>query len=786
MPVFAAPPSVPPTTDDAATVCVLCSQNCGLRVDVADNRIAAVRADEQNPFSNGYSCNKAYRIGYYVQNKQRLTEPLKRQPDGSYEPITWERATHEIGERLRVIQADHGLNALATLGIGGQGNHLGVLYALAFLVGSGSSWWFNALAQEKTQRALVDGWMLDAPPDGMLVGDLERSDYAILLGSNPALSQRGPESTRMLSAFKKSKSRRLVVVDPRKTETARSADRHIPIKVGTDVCLLLGIAAVIVSERLYEKGFIRDRTLGLEAITAALREVDPADMARRCEIESEVLTTVAREFAAAERAGIEIDLGLEQSRFNTLTAYLIRLIMALTGNLGRSGGGIFVGTFIPRAPRLKTKRPVAPVSGIEGIPIFSPVPMFSPNLFAEEVLRDDPGRIRAAIVDGSNPILSSADSPKTREAFRRLELSVVIEAAFTETARAADYVLPAPVNYEKWEYSAFPKPFPLMGVQVRPPVVAGPPNALPEAEIYHRIALQTGLVVPAPRVLARLAKKAGHWPGAALYLCALMPLAALKARSLRRLAPMVLFWLYETLGPTLRAPQLAAVWLMCLGVAFTRRKEIERGMLDGARTRNPVALGLRLFREAMAHPEGVVLGRGDPERHLEEILGYSDGKIRLAPEAMMPEIARAIADELQPDPDYPFVLNGGMRTHWTANTNFRDPAWRKGAGPHCPVRMNPADAEGLGVVDGAAVRVQSRTGSVELPAKVEKGVQPGHLHIPNGFGTQYPDPETGELIAAGVCINELTEAQDRDPFTGCPHFKYVRCRVEPVRHVRES
>ena len=771
--------TAPAAVTDAPTACVLCSQNCGLRVDTDGERITAVRADDQNPFTEGYSCNKAYRIAHYADHRQRLTEPLKRQPDGSYAPIGWDQAIGEIGERLRRIQGERGPDAVAMLGVGGQGNHLSVLYALALMVGSGTRWWFNALAQEKTQRALVDSWMMKSPGGVMQVGHLEEADYAVILGSNPTMSQRGVAPMHTLRAFQKDPARTLVVVDPRATETARRADRHLAIEVGCDAWLLMALAAVIVQERLYEEAFVAARTVGFEAIAASLRAIDVDEMAARCGLPTADVREVARGFAAAGRASIEMDLGLEQSRFNPLTAYLARLILALTDNLGRPGGSIFVGIFGPDLPPWPAPQP-AKESGIMGVALMAPAPMYSPNLFAEEVLTEREDRIRAVIVEGANPALSFADRARTEAAFAALELSVVIEPTHTETTRLADYVLPTPVGYEKWESSSFPKPYPLLGLQIRPPVLPAPPNALPEPEIYHRLAKAMGLVPDAPALLRGLAEDAARPLWGLVYGAALFAMAALRAGSRRRMAALVLFWLYETLGPTLRAPQLAAVWFLCHGAAWTRRAAVARALPDTAGVWNRAAVGNRLFKLAMAHPEGVVLAKSDPARGLDDFLGYDDARIRLAPPQMLEEIQRALAHEEAPDPDYPFVLNGGMRTHWTANTNMRDPAWRKGRGPHCALRINPDDAARLGVAKGEMVRVRSRRGAVELPALPERHVKPGHIHIPNGFGTRYPDPETGEVVAEGVCINWLTDAMDRDPFTGCPHHKYVRCQVERV------
>ncbi|MCP3929977.1 MAG: molybdopterin-dependent oxidoreductase [Bacteroidetes bacterium] len=769
--------------ENIPTACVICSNNCGLRVDIADNKISKIRADNSNPFSNGYICNKAFRIEHYIHHKQRLTEPLKHQQDGSYKRISWNKAIEEIGERLNNVQKRHGPNAIAAVGIGGQGNHLGVLYGLATILGLGSQWWFNALAQEKTQRSLVDGWMCRNPSNTMLVGHLEESDYAIILGSNPIISHRGSEAARIINEFNKSDNRVLIVVDPRESETSRRADRHLPVKVGHDLFLLLGLTSVIIQEELYDSHFIKTKTVDFESVAEVFKNIDPNDMAQRCGIESDELIKVAREFAGAKRAVVELDLGLEQSLFNTLTCYLARLIMALTNNYGRIGGAVFAGTLEPPLPkflRSLIKQPIAPVSGLPGISIFSPVPMFSPTTFAEEVLRDHPGHIRAVIVDGSNPVLTYPESAQIRKAFEALELSVVIETSMTETARMADYVLPTPVGYEKWEYSVFPKPFPLIGAQIRPPIVSCRKGALHEAEIYHRITLQSKLVTAAPKFLRKLAAKADKGRWALIYLAFLFSGTFLRTGFSKRTIPTLIFWLYETMGPQLRAPQLSSFWLVCQSLALTRRKDVIRVIPEAARIYNPAKLGLFLYRKAMAHPEGITLGKVNAEKHLEEVIGYSDGRIRLAPAAMMEEINRVLQTDIHEDESFPFILNGGMRTLSTANTIFRDPDWRKGKAPHCELRMNIEDASRLGIEHGNLVRVRSRKGCVVLPARLEKQVQQGHIHIPNGFGTKYPDPDTGELKVAGVNINELTDAQDRDPFTGCPHFKYVRCNVERV------
>lgn len=774
-----AQPEAPSDATGLPTVCVLCSHNCGIVVDVAEGRISKVRPDRSNPITQGYTCHKAQRVGHYAEHAQRVEQPLERQPDGSFLPVSWDDAISRIAARLGAVKADHGGTAIALLGVGGQANHLDGPYALTLMRALGSRWWFNALAQEKTQHALTDRWMFDAPATVFLHADAEHSDFVLMIGTNPMLSNRGRRAPLLIKEIVTDPARTLVVVDPRVTETARRADVHLQLRPGSDALLLLGMIQHLLQHDRVDpapQGPLR----GLDALRELISEADPAELARRCGLEPKQLTDVADAFASAGRASIFVDLGLEQSRHSTLTAYLMRVLLALTGNLGVKGGNTWLGTFASEMPIADSPLPRAPVSGIEAIPMWAPFGMFSPNLFAEEVLSDGEDRIRAAIVEGSNPMIQFADTPSVRRALEALDLLVVIDPAFSETAHFADYVLPTPVGYEKWEYAGFPKGFPEIHAQVRPPVLRPPAGALPEPEIYHRLALALGVATPAPAWAHKLGARHASSVGGPMLLGALVAAAALRDRDLDVLQARLLFWLYEVVGPHLKSPGLVFLWFTCLSYAVTNRRDIQRSHPE-ARFWNPARLGQWLFDELMAHPEGLEVARLDASTNLTDNLRTSDGRIVLDVPQMFDElrsILAAPADEV--DVDFPLVLNGGMRTRWNANTIQRDPAWRKGAGPHCTVRVHPDDASARGLQDGASVTVHTRTGAVTLPLELDATSRPGHVHIPNGFGLAYPDPVTGELKVTGVNINELTEAAARDPYTGCPHHKLVLCQVGPA------
>ena len=764
---------IPLQGQDLPTICVLCSHNCGLRVDVADGHITAVRADDRNPITHGYICNKGFQIPRYVEHRQRLEHPLRRREDGSFERISWDVAISEIAQKLCGVHKRHGPRAIGLVGIGGQGNHMDAAYGLTWLSALGSKRWFNAFAQEKHQHFLMDQWMFDSAPSVWFHLDQANTRFLLVMGTNPRISNRGHNATEAFKRLADDETRTVVVVDPRDTETTRTADRHVRLRPGSDVYFLLGLASTIVSsEELVDKDFIEEHVSGFEALREPLAGVDVEIMARRCGISPEKIRQVAREFAQAESAAIMFDLAIEQTPFSTLNSYLVRAIAVLTGNLGRPGGSVFAETATP--PHRSSKRFEDPeralASGIRGIAAIGGFPMFSPTLLPEEVLLDHPERLRALVVEGANPFLSFSDTSRWREAREQLDLLVVIEPALTESAQVADYVLPTPCGYEKWEQANFPKGYPEIYVQLRPPVVPGPEEALPEPEIYTRLAEAMELVTEPPEKLFELAEYALEPEGAAAYLAELRSAANGSSAAM-------LFWGYRSLGLKLPSPALTAVWATCYENAFLRRESLLRTLGPEWEAKTPFELGAELFRRILEHPEGVEIAKADIGRSLEANIGFEDGRIRLAPEPLLKEITRAIDHDLPSDPDYPFVLAAGLRTPWTANTIQRDPAWRKGRGPHCTLHLSQSDAQRLGVTQGHNVRLSTRRGSVELPASIDKRLMDGHVWVPNGFGTAYPD-EDGTLRVQGVNLNELTDANDRDPLSGCPHHKYTLCRVE--------
>jgi formate dehydrogenase len=311
---------------------------------------------------------------------------------------------------------------------------------------------------------------------------------------------------------------------------------------------------------------------------------------------------------------------------------------------------------------------------------------------------------------------------------------------------------------------------------VRPPVVPAPGETLPEPEIYTRLVEAMRLIEPAPDELHALAPRALEPDGGAMFVATAQQLAAQRPSAAGDPAIQLLFWAYRTIGPHLPAPSLAVVWMQCGLNAMFRSESVLRTLGSEWQGKGPFEIASELFRRILAHPEGVEIARQDAATNFEAHVGFDDKKIRLSPDEMLGELRRALATPPAVDDAYPFVLAAGLRTRWTANTIQRDPSWRKGKGPHCALNLSPSDAQELGVRDGDTLRVTTRRGALTLPARVDKALQSGHVWMPNGFGMTYTD--NGAVRVDGVNQNELTDVNDRDPFTGIPHHRYVPCRLE--------
>ena len=742
------------------TACILCSINCGIEVQLDAGHIVRVRGDRTHPASRGDTCEKAQRLDHYQNGSHRLTTPLRRRPDGTFEPVDWDTAIREVAARFAHIRDTHGGPSIFYYGGGGQGNHLGGAYGAATRRALGSIYTSNALAQEKTGEFWVDG-QLYGRPRCHTTGDFERAEVAMFVGKNPWQSHGFPRARATLREIAADPGRALIVVDPRRTETAELADYHLQVRPGTDAFCLSALLGVLVQEDLVAHDFLGAHTSNGDPVVAALRDIPVARFCARAGVPEELVRAVARRIARAASVSIFEDLGIQQAPHSTLNSYLEKLVYLLTGNFARPGG-MNIHTRMAGLGGGREAGRTTPVGGHRIITGLVPC-----NVIPDEILTDHPRRFRALLVESTNPVHSLADSRRMREALAALELVVVIDVALTETARHAHYVLPAASQFEKWEATFFTLEFPANVFQLRAPLFARLPGTLPEPEIHRRLVHALGALKDddlAPLHAAAARSRAAYAEAFLGFLAERPDLAGLEA-----------VILYETLGPTLGAGNEAAAALW--GAAHTCALSYPESVRRAGFTGEGPALGEALFEAILTRRSGVTFTVDGYEETWRR-LATPDGRVNLAVPELLSEL-RALGDaEPGRDREFPFVLTAGERRSSTANTIFRDPRWRKKdtAGA---LRMSPDDARSLGVLDGGRVRITTRRGSAEAVVEVTDRMQPGHVSLPNGLGLDYPDA-TGRPVVHGVAPNELTSSAHRDPIAGTPWHKHVPARVEAV------
>lgn len=754
-------------TDWQSTACILCSLNCGIEVQVEDGHLVKIRGDKAHPMSAGYQCQKASRLDYYQNGRNRLESPLRRREDGTFEEVSWEVAVREIAAGLKKIRDTHGGHALAYYGGGGQGNHMGGIFASTLRAAMGTRYIYNSLAQEKTGGFWVNG-RLFGRQTCHVSEDVHNSDYVLFIGTNPWQSHGFPQARKVLLELAKDPNRTMVVVDPRRTETATKADLHLQVRPGGDAHLMLALLGTIVQEGLENHEFLDQRTTGWSDLKPVLEAIPVEEYARKAGVDSALVGQVARGFAAAKKGCVRTDLGLEHSPHSTLNTYLSKLLFLVTGQFGKEGSNNLHTYLLPLIGHSKEPQEGGRTTRVTGMREISK--FYPPNILPQEIDTDHPERLRGLVVDSANPLMTAADTHAYRRAFKKLDLLVVVDVAMTETARMAHYVLPPCSQFEKWESTFFNLEFPKNFYHLRPPILDPLPGTLPEPEIYRRLAVAMGEFPEDLPFLRAIAKVDRKFPRLRLFPLALAATFKLRPK-LRRYGAMVL---HETLGAALpRGARVGAmVWASSLRFAQLHPEAVRRAGIED----RGAGLGEALFERILHSDSGTLISAHEyPDTW--SFIRYADKKIHLVIPEMLEEV-EALAKEEREDSEYPFILLAGERRSYNANTILREPDWRK-RDTSGALRLHAEDARALGLEEGQLAVCESSRGKVEAPVEISDEHLPGVASLPHGYG-MVEAQEDGNLQQVGPAINELTAADHCDDLAKTPFHKYIPVRIRPA------
>jgi anaerobic selenocysteine-containing dehydrogenase len=739
--------------------CILCSRNCGLLIETEGGQIKKIQGDPATPSSKGYLCQKAARLAHYQSHPDRLQQPLKRRPDGSFEAVSWDQALDEIAAKLKAIRTQHGGGAFAAYGGGGQGNHLGGAYMRQLLKAMGSRYLYTALGQEKTGDFWVNG-RLFGKQTCHTTEDIEHADFVLVIGANPYQAHGIPNARDTLKHLHNDSARTLVVIDPRQTDTAKLADIHLALRPGTDAYLLAALLAIIVTEDLHNKTFIAEHCTGFAVVEAVLRKLPIETYVQIAGLELALVQQVARGFARAKSACVRADLGLQQTINSTLNSYLEKLLFLITGHFGQQGGNNLHTYLLPLLSDSDERKPGMVRTARHNM--FPIAGLYPPNLLADEINHEGENRIRALWIDSGNPANSVADTAALEAAFAKLELLVVVDVAMTESASMAHYILPAASQFEKVECTGFNLEFPENYFHLRAPLFEPLGQSLPEAEIYTRLLEKIGAMPRATGLLRAVARRSNPNGNFKPLLTVLAAHLALRPKWL----PYAASLLYRSLQPSLGTLAPAAVLLpLALGYAREHAAALRSaGHADGA----------ALFRAILQNPQGIVLSRHQREA-MWGLIQTPDRKIHLQIDPLLAELATlpaALPGVL--DDNFPLLLMAGERRIYNANQIVRAPGWRK-QDPDGALRIHPDDAARYSLSHGARARCSTRYGSLEVTVDCDPRARIGFASLPHGYGMRFDSS-----APIGPQLNRLTGREHCDPFTRTPYHKHVAVRVEPV------
>ncbi len=716
-------------------ICPLCEACCGLEIKVHAGSVTSIKGHAQDVFSSGYICPKGVALKNLHEDPDRLRRPLIKR-NGSFVEATWEEAFAEIERRLPPLLAAHGRNASAVV-VGNPSSHkIGLITYFGKLARAlGTRNIFTASTLDQMPKQLASGlmfghWLCVALPD------IARTELLLVIGANPLASNGSMWSVPDFKGKAKAMQARggkLIVIDPRRTETAALADAHHFIRPGADVFFLAAMVQTLVAEGRVRLGNVAAWVNGVQEVGQAVAAFTPEAVAQRCGIDADTIRALARELTNTQRACVYARIGTCTQEYGTLASWLVDVLNVLTGHLDMPGGAMFAkaAAFASNTAGqsgvgkgVTTGRHFARVSGAPEV--YGELPM---TCLAEEIETAGPGQIRALVTVATNPVLSSPNGPRLAAALDTLDFMVSMDIYLNETTRHADVILPGVSPLEDIHFDvAFPQLSWRNHARYSPPVLARTDGGPEEWQILLK--------------LAAIARGEGAQADANALDDAQF------AEDAQRLAPGNATALIQATS-ALKGPQ------RLLDVA------LRTGPYGDMFGKKPDGLTLA---KVMASNSAGGIDLGELQPRIPEMLRTPSGKVELAPPSLLADLARPAADLARPAPDLVIIGRRDVRSNnsWMHNL----PTLAKGPA-RCTALVHPIDAQRMQLQDGAWAQIASGARSIQAQVQISAEMMPGVVSLPHGWGHNLPGTQL-KLAAQrpGANLNALLDDQLRDPLSG--------------------
>ncbi|HET6855200.1 MAG TPA: molybdopterin-dependent oxidoreductase [Pyrinomonadaceae bacterium] len=712
--------------------CNLCEAMCGVAISVQANGTLRIEGDAEDVFSHGYICPKAVALQDIHYDPDRLKHPVRRTENG-WRQIGWDEAFDEVADNLKRVQAKYGRHSVATyVGNPTVHNYGSLLFLPGFIRSLHTRNRFSATSVDQLAHHFAAffmfGHQLLLP-----IPDLDRTEFLLILGGNPAVSNgslmTAPDVAGRLRAIR-ARGGKVILVDPRRTETARIADQHIFIRPGTDVLLLLALLNVIYAENLARPDRLTEFTDGVEIVRKLAADFSPETTAAITGVRAEQVRELAREFANAKTAVCYGRMGVSTQEFGGVCQWLINVLNIITGNLDRPGGAMFTK---PAFDAVGAPEAVAPRgsygrwhSRVRKLPEFGgELPVAA---LAEDILTPGKDQIRAVVTSAGNPVLSTPNGRQLDRAFAGLEFMASVDFYINETTRHANIILPPTASLEHDHYDLA---FHVLAIhntaKYSQPLFAPQENTRHDWQIF--LELQTRM----------------------------------ESKGVRE----------QLLAKTKRA---------VVARFFPPSRLVDLALRFGpyGNKLNPFSSGLTLAK-VKESPHGIDLG--PLESCFPDRLRTDNRLIALAPEILVKDIERVKTRLLASNGNHgPHDLLLIGRRQLRSNNSWMHNSERLVKGPpRCTLLMNPDDAADRDIIAGQQVQVHSRTGSIKIPVEISQDMMRGVISIPHGWGHDRAGVQLGVAEQhAGASINDLTDDQSIDALCGTAAFSGTWVSVKSV------
>ncbi len=705
--------------------CPTCEASCGLTMEVDRERgeVLSVKGDPDDVRSQGYVCAKSQAFHHIYRDPERLRRPVKR-VGGDWEEVSWDEALDAVAARLAAVRDEYGKDAIAMYYGNPNGHNFHTqIYTQLFIGMLDTERFFSAGSVDQQPKNLSsellygNAWLFPVP-------DLSRTDFFVCMGGNPMVSQGSllgaPDVGREFAALRE-RGGHMVVIDPRRTETAAVADQHLFIRPGTDALLLMAWVHELFARQAVNIGALADRVEGLAALEELARPFTPEAVAPRTGVPAAALRALVDGFAGAQRPVLYGRIGLCTQAFGTLASWLVDVVNLLQGRLDEEGGAMFAR---PATGQNESRGEPQPLqhgrwkSRARGFPEY--MSMLPASCMAEEMECTGADAVRALITVAGNPVLSVPNGKRIDAAMDNVEFKVALDIYINETTRHADYILPSTTQLEHSNYDFLFAAFAQRNfARYSPQVFAPEPGAKHQHEIFVEL------------------------------------LARMNGMSASDLDAMMLDGLVDSVLPALEGVGKEQV------LAASAHHEGGERLLDILLRVGPYGdrfaaggEGLNLDK-VKAQPHGVDLGPLQPGV-LPQMLNTQDGCIRLLHPLLEADIARLAAALDEPAPVLVLIGRRHIRDMNSWLHNLKN--YARGA-DRCTLYMHPDDAAGRGIADGDVAEISSAVGRLAVPVEYHDGMMPGVVSLPHGFGHRYPGTRqstaSGQL--PGVSANDLVD-----------------------------